>query len=166
MSLIKNSFYPRFCVQYLSDFFISFWKKTREGGSIILAHPLKQHISGRGGRRYKHIVFLPRDLMEFLCADDKYAAETLASDGSRPHYPQWWCSRLDSLNSPLKSIEWRVMRWNLFCVIEMNLRVMLEWCCNALLPRRGWAHQAHWRNTRKRGLFKYTAHQNPSHHVE
>ena len=67
-------------------------KLRRKEGSIIFAHPLKKHISGREivaearqHERDKHIVFLPRGLMESLCADDKYAAELLASDGSRPH---------------------------------------------------------------------------------
>ena len=75
---------------------IWFFQRSRnweeKEGSIIFVHPLKKHISGREivaearqEERDKHIVFLPRGLMESLCADDKYAAELLASDGSRPH---------------------------------------------------------------------------------
>ena len=70
-------------------------KSRRKEGSIIFAPPLKKHISGleivaearqeEKRRGDKHIVFIPRGLMESLCADDKYAAELLASDGSRPH---------------------------------------------------------------------------------
>ena len=70
-------------------------KSRRKEGSIIFAPPLNKHISGleivaearqeEKRRGDKHIVFLPRGLMESLCADDKYAAELLASDGSRPH---------------------------------------------------------------------------------
>ena len=74
--------------------FLEIQKLKRKKGSIIFVHPLKmkKHISGREivaearqEERDKHIVFLPRGLMESLCADDKYAAELLASDGSRPH---------------------------------------------------------------------------------
>ena len=67
--------------------FLEIQKLRRKEGSIIFVHPLKKHISGREivAERDKHIVFLPRGLMESLCADDKYAAELLASDGSRPH---------------------------------------------------------------------------------
>ena len=70
------------------------WKSRKEKKiPLFRSSHTKEHISGleivaggrRGERRYKHIVFLPRGLMESLCADDKYAAELLASDGSRPH---------------------------------------------------------------------------------
>ena len=54
-------------------------KAEKKEGCIIFAHLLKEHISGleieaggrRGERRYKHIVFLPRGLMESLSADDR-----------------------------------------------------------------------------------------------
>ena len=77
------------------DLICSGKKSSRKEGSIIFAPPLKKHISGleivaearqeEKRRGDKHIVFLPRGLMESLCADDKYTAELLASDGSLPH---------------------------------------------------------------------------------